>query len=109
MATRHNRRIKRKSCRGGMLTGLRNTARTHGLYDYASTTDAAREIKNLFAKGYPLDEESDKIFSEILGRKFSAHGKIKLIEKLFKYSHEHDPPKHIMAAIAETQRRIVDK
>ena len=106
MATRRNRKIRRKSRRGGMLTALRDVARRHGTYNYASTTKAAAEIKNLFAKGYPLDEESEEEFNEILGRNYSDHAKRKLIDKLLAYSREAHRPQHIMEALAETQRRI---
>jgi len=90
-----------------MFTGLRNTARTHGLYGYASASEAAREIKNLFAKGYPLDEESEKIFSEILGRHYSDRGRQNVVIELKKYLHESSPPQNIMQAVVETQRGIV--
>ena len=100
MATRRTKR-RRSRKGGGKFTNVLNFTRSMGLHNMESSSKAAREIINLYAKGHPLEEKGEEVLHSILARHFTKHGKENILKELRKISHEDPSPQNSMQAYME--------
>jgi hypothetical protein len=106
MATRRTKRTRQTRKGGGHFTRILELGRSTGVYHRASSSKAAREIINLYAKGYPLDEEGEEKLDGILKGNFTERGRKNILHEVHRISREEPPPKNSMNAYMDLLRII---